>query len=98
MKVWQLSTCLEFERSIFQKYFPGSGVTDGKNEVDPSIVIAALSQSSKKMYVDNINYLRLYRENNNSDPVVTIYSILDAYNDFGGDAITEVFDYGCYPL
>ncbi|SMC54271.1 hypothetical protein [Pedobacter nyackensis] len=99
MKVWQLLVCLENEDNIFEQYFPNIELPDdGRNEIDNSVVISALSQSTKRLYVDPINYLRFYVENNNSDPVVTVYSILEAYNNFGGDAITEVFDYGSYPL
>lgn len=99
MKIWQLAACLDHEMRIFNQYFPNIDfVNDGINEIDNLIVHSALSQSSKKMYVDPINYLRLYIENKNTDPVVTIYTILEAYNIFGGDAITEVFDYGSYSL
>lgn len=99
MKIWQLAACLDHEMDIFYQYFPSIDfVNEGRNEVDNTIVNSAFSQSSKRMYIDSINYLRLYVEGNNTDPVVTVYSILEAYNNFGGDAITEVFDYGSYPL
>ena len=98
MKVWQLAVCLEQEDHIFKQYFGHLDLIEhGRDEVDKAIVVSALSKSTKKMYKDNINYLRQFRSFN-TDPVVQIYTILEAYMEFGGNAITEVFDYSSYPL
>jgi hypothetical protein len=63
--------------------------------VDESIVIEALSQSKTKLYT-NGDWLRLFEVNN--EPIKHLYTILEAYQKFGGDAITEVFDYGCVKI
>lgn len=93
MKVWQLLACLGHEDHIRNKYFKGIDIiARGKDELDESIVISALSESTTKLY-RNGDWLRLF--GNNNDPISQLYTILEAYNEFGGNAITEVFDYGC---
>ena len=103
MKLWQISAVLGFEREIFLQYFgnidiPGNGQVD----VDEYLIVKALENSKLKYYVTSHNYLRLYPD---SQPIQDLkpdeikpFNVLEAYKKYGGDAITQVMDYGSWQI
>ncbi len=104
MKVWQLSAVLSCgEITIFEKYCSGVDTIElGRTEVDQHIVRAALGESKLQYHVTSQHYLRLMPEPEFLKEIgietVEILSVLEAYEKFGGDAITEVVDYGSFNL
>ncbi len=103
MKIWQLCAVLLDETLIFDNFFHGIDIVEkGRDDIEDELVLDALSRSSKRYYVTSHNYLRLMPED---DYLIKrgIYlkeelSAVAAYKKFGGNAITEVIDYGCFDL
>ena len=94
MKIWQLLACLSDEREIFKEYMGDIDVVEkGRDEADEVKVQNALKKSKKKYFVSPDNYLRLYTNQNGK---IKKISISEAYKKYGGDAITEVIDYGSF--
>ena len=96
MKIWQLSVCLFNENHIINQYFNNMDfVTHGRDSVNDSIILSALAQSNKVMCIDGSNILRLYDQEMTN---VQTMSILEAYNRYGGDAITEAIDKSSFKI
>ena len=104
MKLWQINVCTESENEIFLEYFKDiDTIENGINVIDDKIVKDIFGKSKKKFYVADNNYLRFYPEINNylREKIVSygnVLTILEAFEKYGGDAITEVFDYGSFNL
>jgi hypothetical protein len=101
MKVWQIKACLEFEDEIFCQYFDGIDlIKNGQDNVDNSLAVEILGESKKMFYLTSHGYLRLYPEDlhlkGKGITAIKILTIKEAYAEYGGDAITEVFDYGSF--
>lgn len=92
MKKWQLAVCLENEDNLLKQAIGQENLVEkGREEIDEQIIINALGQSKKQFYITNDNNLVLYDESiKNTEKI----SIKDAYVKYGGDIITQVFDYG----
>jgi hypothetical protein len=103
MKLWQLLAVLGSENILIDKYFSDvDTVEKGKTDVDKSTILASLAESKLQYYVTSDNYLRLMPKVNylldQGISIIETLSVLEAYKKFGGDAITEVIDYGSYNL
>lgn len=102
MKYWQLSVCLLHEKEIHKKYLGNIDLlVYGRNEVSDEIIRESFAKSKIQYYIISNNTLRV----NINDSLESIgleiletITILQAFERFGGDAITEVFDYGSYDL
>lgn len=101
MKIWQIKACLEFEDEIFREYFGEIDlISNGQNDVEESLILEMLGKSKKMFYLTSHGFLRLYPEDlylkSKGIVVVKIFTIQQAFIEYGGDAITEVFDYGSF--
>ena len=87
---------MDKEKNILNPYFGSLDlVIHGGDEVDNSIVINTLSQSNKIYCIDSENILRVYQQGMNN---IQTMRILEAYNLYGADAVTEAIDKGSFKV
>lgn len=102
MKYWQLAACLASEKEIYKEYLGNYDLLfEGRNEVSDKIVRESLAKSKMKYFIISNNTLRLDLSDSLKETgleVLKAIPILEAFDRFGGDVITEVFDYGSYNL
>lgn len=96
MKLWQISACLAGQEKIKEEYFGEIDfIAKGRDNAPEEKVISALSKSKLMYFVTPELRLRLYTGKETDASPITI---LEAYKRYGGDAITEVIDYGSYDV
>ncbi len=98
MMYWQLSAILSDEPTIKKKYLPDNLIEIGRTEVYEDIVLSALVESTKIYYTTEINTLREFGKGYRGEKILEKFPILEAYYRYGGDAISEVIDFGSWGL
>lgn len=102
MKYWQLSACLAEEKNIHNKYLGEIDLLkQGIDDISDEIVKQSFSESKVKYIITTDNILRLELDEYSKSLGLRIketISILEAFNRYGGNAVTEVFDYGSFDL
>ncbi len=102
MKFWQILACLSQQKNIIDKYFPDYELGRGNDDIDEKTLVAALKESKELYYLIDFNGQILLRlmpiRKDILEGEISILEkeipIIQAYLRFGGDAITEVVDYG----